>query len=104
MSATKCNITSITFSLIGLFSILLIWVAGSPKYGMFSRASYLVGGFEVLLIIGVTMLGLGAFFLCLSPAKNIEQKILPLLVLLTSAMPTLLFGLVLLLRYLAGES
>ena len=102
MGVVKYNTLSIIFSLTGLVSILLISVAGSPQYGIFSRTWHLVGGIEVLLLVGTLFLALGAIVLRLSPAKNAEHRVVPLIVLLVSLMPLGLFCLVLILRYMAG--
>jgi len=104
VSATKFSIASITFSLAGLFSVLLIWVAGSPQFGAFSRVSYLVGGFETLLGIGIFFLGVSATLLLFSPAKNISEKVAPLVVLVVSFLPLLLFSLVLFAKLLQSAS
>lgn len=94
---------SIISALIGLASVLLIWIAGSHQYGFLSRIWRYIG-IHNLLLISFVFLVLSTFGLVKGyDVGKFSKSTLPLIILALSSIPFLILLFLLFVRFLSGD-
>lgn len=82
MNVMKHSSTSYALSFLAFLSTLMLWGAGSPRIGVFSRVWEIVGGLEILLGISLALYILSAAFIYVGPFHNSSERSMPVSVLI----------------------
>ena len=99
VNSTSYGAMSIGSSVAGSISILLVWVAGSPQFGMFSQAWKAVGVMQ-LVALSVAMCLVSVTFYCNINHDSHILRPVSLGILITSSLPLLAFVAILIARIL----
>lgn len=94
-------ISSIIFSLVGLTSVLLVWVVGSSRYGVFSRVAH-VTGIPSLLLVSLLSFVISVFIILNYSDRTKLKTFFLLIILFICVIPFIFFLYILFVRFFYG--
>ena len=102
MTSFRTYFSSILLCIFGLGAVLLIWIAGTHKYGAIAKLGASIGVLNLLAISFVAYAGALLLIWKQRASSEIKSVVIPSVVLFVCFMPFALFLLVLIARYLHG--